>query len=124
MPTAPIPTPELAGGSSTGIVVTAKCTYTGTIGAPGTQGAVSPPLVDISGSPLPGVSKWALAWGAEANLPTPIFGEEGQAYCGYDASYHSSWSSNPSPSIYTNVAGYSLHNFRAGFRTDRFDIFG
>lgn len=118
------PPPELSGGSSTGIVVTGRCTYTGTIGAPGTPGAVSPPFVDISGSPLPGVSKWAVAWGAEANLPTPIFGEEGQAYFGYDASYRSSWSSNPSPSIYTNVAGYSLHNFRAGFRTDRFDVFG
>ncbi|OYX60915.1 MAG: hypothetical protein B7Y89_14555, partial [Novosphingobium sp. 32-60-15] len=43
---------------------------------------------------------------------------------GYDASYRSSWSSNPSPSIYTNVDGYSIHNFRAGFRTDRFDVFG
>lgn len=118
------PPPELSGGSSTGIVVTGKCTYTGTIGAPGTPGAVSPPFVDISGSPLPGVSKWAAAWGAEFNLPTPIFGEEGQAYFGYDASYRSSWSSNPSPSIYTNVPNYSLHNFRLGFRTDRFDIFG
>ena len=118
------PPPELSGGSSTGIVVTGKCTYTGAIGAPGTPGAVSPPFVDISGSPLPGVSKWAAAWGAEFNLPTPIFGEEGQAYFGYDASYRSSWSSNPSPSIYTNVPGYSLHNFRVGFRTDRFDIFG
>jgi len=28
------------------------------------------------------------------------------------------------PSIYTNVNGYSLHNFRAGFRTERFDVFG
>lgn len=118
------PPPELSGGASTGIVVTGKCTFTGTIGAPGTPGAVSPPFVDISGSRLPGVSKWAAAWGAEANLPTPIFGQEGQFYVGYDASYRSNWSSNPSPSIYTNVPGYSLHNFRAGFRTDRFDVFG
>ncbi|MDB5686262.1 MAG: TonB-dependent receptor, partial [Rhizorhabdus sp.] len=29
-----------------------------------------------------------------------------------------------SPSIYTNVKGYALTNFRAGFRTDSFDIFG
>lgn len=118
------PPPELSGGSSTGIVVTGKCTYTGAISAPGTAGGVSPPFVDVSGSVLPGVSKWAASWGAETNLPAALFGEDGQYYLGYDASYRSSWSSNPSPSIYTNVDGYSIHNFRAGFRTDRFDVFG
>jgi iron complex outermembrane recepter protein len=124
------PPPELAGGSSTGITVDPndKCRYTlapgVSIGTPGTPGAVSPPFVDASGAPLPGVSKWAAAWGAEVNLPTPIFSQEGQAYFGYDASYRSSWSSNPTPSIYTTVNGYSLHNFRAGFRTERFDVFG
>ena len=116
------PPPELAGGSSTGIVVTGKCSFTGTIGAPGQPG-VSPPFVDISGSVLPGVSKWAGSWGGEYNVPSALFGEEGQYYLGYDASYRSRWSSNPSPSIYTWVNGYSIHNFRAGFRTDRFDAF-
>lgn len=114
---------ELAGGSSTGIVVTGRCSFTGTIGAPGQPGAVSPPFVDVSGSVLPGVSKWAASWGAEYNAPSALFGEEGQYYLGYDASYRSSWSSNPSPSIYTWVEGYSLHNFRAGFRTEKFDAF-
>ena len=47
-----------------------------------------------------------------------------QFYLGYDASYRSDWSSNPTPSIYTQVKGYSLQNFRAGFRTGRFDVFG
>lgn len=117
------PPPELAGGSSTGIVVTGRCTYTGTIGAPGQPGAVSPPFVDVSGSVLPGVSKWAASWGAEYNHPSSLFDEEGQFYLGYDASYRSRWSSNPSPSIYTWVEGYSLHNFRAGFRTGKFDTF-
>jgi iron complex outermembrane receptor protein len=37
----------------------------------------------------------------------------------------SSFSSNPSPSAYTWVDGYSLHNFRAGFRTDQgFNVYG
>jgi len=40
------------------------------------------------------------------------------------SSYRSDWSSNPTPSIYTQVKGYSLQNFRAGFRTGRFDVFG
>lgn len=116
------PPPELAGGTSTGIVVTGKCTYTGTIGTPGEPG-VSPPFVDVSGSVLPGVSKWAASWGAEYNVPSSLFEQEGQYYLGYDASYRSRWSSNPSPSIYTWVNGYSLHNFRAGFRTDKLDAF-
>jgi len=117
------PPPELAGGSTTGIVQTGKCTFTGTVGAPGTPGAVSPPIYDASGAVLPGVSKWAFSWGAEANAPGNVFGSEGQFYLGYDASSRSSWSSNPSPSIYTWVDGYSLHNFRGGFRTDKFDVF-
>ena len=118
------PPPELAGGSSTGIVVTGKCTYTGTIGAPGTPGAVSPPFVDASGAVLPGVSKWAASWGAEYNVPGQLFAKDGEFYLGYDASYRSRWSSNPTPSIYTWVDGYSLHNFRLGFRTDGFEVFG
>ncbi|WP_448658645.1 TonB-dependent receptor [Sphingomonas sp. CJ99] len=118
------PPPELAGGSSTGIVVTGRCTFTGAVGAPGVAGAVSPPFVDISGAVLPGVSKWAASWGAEYNLPGSLFGDEGQFYLGYDGSGRSSFSSNPSPSIYTNVDGYSLHNFRLGYRGERFGVFG
>lgn len=117
------PPPELAGGSSTGIVVTGKCSYTGKIGAAGQPGSVSPPFVDVSGAVLPGVSKWAASWGAEYNLPSALFDQDGQFYLGYDASYRSRWSSNPSPSIYTWVDGYALHNFRAGFRTAKFDAF-
>jgi len=117
------PPPERAGGSSTGIVVTGRCTYTGTTSADGTPDGISPPFENVSGATLPGVSRWALAWGAEYNIPSALFNEQGQFYLSYDASYRSSWSSNPTPSIYTSVAGYSLHNFRAGFRSERFDAF-
>jgi iron complex outermembrane receptor protein len=116
------PPPELAGGSTT-LAATGACTYAGTPSAPGTPGGTSPPFVDISGSVLPGVSKWAFSWGAEANVPSTLFEKEGQFYLGYDGSYRSSWSSNPSPSIYTWVKGYALHNFRGGFRTSSFDAF-
>ncbi|MBA4041793.1 MAG: TonB-dependent receptor, partial [Sphingobium sp.] len=37
---------------------------------------------------------------------------------GYDGSYRSNFSSNPSPSALTFVDGYSLSNLRAGFRSD------
>ncbi len=69
---------------------------------------------DISGQVLPGVSKWAFSFGGEANLP--VGSGEGQIYFGYDGSYRSSFSSNPSPSAYMYIDGYSLSNFRLGYR--------
>jgi len=88
-------------------------------------GASSPANCDISGERLPGVSKWSFSFGAEGNVPATLFGKEGQVYLGYDGSYRSNFSSNPSPSDYTWIDGYSLSNFRVGFRTDNgFDIFG
>jgi iron complex outermembrane receptor protein len=90
-----------------------------------TGGANSPPNCDISGQVLPGVSKWAASWGAEYGLPARLGDVDGQFYLGYDASYRSRFSSNPSPSIYTFVGGYSLHNFRLGYKADgSWNIFG
>ncbi len=109
---APCP-PELAGGG------------TGTpVGPAGVAGQNSPANCDVSDSWLPGVSKWAFSWGGEYNLPAKVFGRDGQAYAGYDANYRSKFSSNASRSIYTDIDGYSIQNFRAGFRTQTFDIFG
>jgi iron complex outermembrane receptor protein len=109
---APCP-PELAGGG------------TGTpVGAPATPGANSPANCNVSGQSLPGISKWAFSWGTEYGLPARAFGKQGKVYAGYDASYRSKFSSNASRSAYTDVDGYSIHNFRAGFKTGDFDIFG
>ena len=106
---APCP-PELSGGTVAG---------PGQVpGAPGVPGALSPANCDISGQDLPGVSKWSASWGAEYNLPLTLLGGGGFAYAGYDGTYRSAFSSNPSPSAYTRVDGYSLHNFRIGFRAD------
>jgi iron complex outermembrane recepter protein len=78
--------------------------------------------IDISGQELPGISKWALAWGAEANLP--VGGNDGQIYIGTDASYRSSFSSNATPSPYFRVDAYSIANVRAGYRNaDNWNIF-
>ena len=118
------PPPELAGGSSTGIVVTGRCSYTGTPGPAATASQVSPPFVDISGERLPGVSKWAFSYGAEYNIPLTLLDKDGQLYVGVDGNYRSHWNSNATPSIYTEVKGYALTNFRAGFRGDGFDVFG
>jgi iron complex outermembrane recepter protein len=106
-PDAPCP-PELAGGS-TGA----------TPSAPGTPGGVSPPFCDISGQTLPGISKWALSYGGEYKVPAGA----GEAYLGYDGNYRTRFSSNPSPSAYTWIDGYSLSNFRLGYREGDFNIF-
>jgi len=112
---APCP-PELSGGTTVGAGQTP--------GAPGVPG-LSPANCDISGQRLPGVSKWAFSFGAEANAESKLFGQDGQFYLGYDGSYRSAFSSNPSPSAYTWIEGYSLSNVRAGFRTQNgIDIFG
>ncbi len=87
-------------------------------------GSNSPPNCDISGQRLPGVSKWAFSFGAEVNAPAKLLAQDGEVYFGYDGSYRSNYSSNASPSAYTWIDGYSLSNFRAGFRTeDGLDIY-
>jgi len=83
-------------------------------------GSASPPFCDISGQRLPGISRYSLSWGGEYNVPAG----NGEVYLGYDASYRSRFSSNPSPSAYTWIGGYSLHNFRIGYRQgDDLNIF-
>lgn len=106
---APCP-PELSGGTTVAAGQTPS--------APGTPGGLSPANCDISGQRLPGVSKWSFSFGAEGNLPATFLGQQGEVYLGYDGNYRSNFSSNASPSAYTWVDGYSLSNFRFGFRTD------
>ncbi|MBS0480340.1 MAG: TonB-dependent receptor [Proteobacteria bacterium] len=107
---APCP-PELSGGT----------TVTGNQApsAPGTPGGLSPAFCDISGQILPGISKWSLSYGAEYNVPV----RGGEVYFGYDGSYRTKFSSNPSRSLYTDINGYSLANFRVGFRKDKLNVF-
>lgn len=106
---APCP-PELSGGTTVGAGQTPS--------APGTPGGLSPANCDISGQRLAGVSEWSFSFGAEANAPGNVFGQAGQFYLGYDGSYRSDFSSNASPSAATRIDGYSLSNFRLGFRSD------
>ena len=108
-PDAPCP-PELSGGTvATGNQVP---------GAPGVPGALSPAFCDISGQWLPGISRWAASYGLEYGVPQKLLGVEGLVYFGYDGSVRSKYSSNPSRSAYTDIDGYSLSNFRLGFRGD------
>jgi len=118
---APCP-PELSGGTAQAVT---NGVPTGPTSPAGTPGGISPAFCDISGQRLPGVSKWSFSYGAEYDLPGRIGGLEGQYYLGYDGNYRSSFSSNPSPSISTNVAGYALSNFRLGFKAEgSWNVFG
>ena len=110
---APCP-PELSGGNPA---------LGGATPAPAGTPGLSPLTCDISGQVLPGVSKWALSWGAEYGLPVQVGDSSGQIYLGYDGSYRSSFSANPSPSAYTYIDGYSLANFRLGAKAGRWNSF-
>ncbi len=110
---APCP-PELSGGKAQAL--DANGVPTGPTDLPGTPNGISPAQCDISGSRLPGVSKWSFSYGAETNVPFTLLGKAGQVYLGVDGNYRSDWSSNASPSAYTQVDGYALTNFRLGFR--------
>ena len=112
---APCP-PELSGGSAPS---------PGNPPSPaGTPGGVSPSACDISGQWLPGVSRLAASYGAEYESPVRLFAHDARIYIGFDGSYRSTFSSNPSRSVYTDVPGYALANFRAGVRTsERWEIY-
>jgi iron complex outermembrane receptor protein len=103
---APCP-PELSGGT-TGAVPS----------PPGTPGGISPANCNISGQWLPGISRWAASYGVEYIIPQRLFGLDGDIVLGYDGSTRSKFSSNPSRSLYTDVNGYTLANFRLGFRAE------
>ncbi|MDR2680515.1 MAG: TonB-dependent receptor [Tannerella sp.] len=70
---------------------------------------------DISGGDLPGISKWAVSFGGEVNRPGVLLGKKGTYFLSVDGFYRSSFSSNPSPSEYLVVDGYTLINVRLGF---------
>lgn len=71
---------------------------------------------DISGSRLPGISKWAGSVGGEVAVPAKFFSKESKFFTAIDGSFRSGFSSSPSPSKYLNVKGYGLINARLGFK--------
>jgi iron complex outermembrane receptor protein len=75
-----------------------------------------PQVKDISGSSLPGISKWALSFGGEYTIPTSLINRPGKFFISADGSYRSAFSSSPSASRYLVADGYPLLNSRIGFR--------
>jgi iron complex outermembrane receptor protein len=75
-----------------------------------------PQSIDISGSELPGISKWATSLGGEYAQPGSLLGRSGQLFVAADTSYRSPFSSSATASQYLIVDAYSLVNARVGFR--------
>ena len=75
-----------------------------------------PQFQDISGSVLPGISRWASTFGAEYGHRVSPAGRPGQLFGALDTSYRSWFSSSATYSPYLVVEGYSLLNVRVGFR--------
>ena len=78
-----------------------------------------PQVKDISGSVLPGLSKWAISVGGEYSSSRTFFGRASELFAALDTSYRSSFSSSASVSRYLMVDGYGLLNARLGVRWSR-----
>ncbi|BDC52167.1 TonB-dependent receptor [Bryobacterales bacterium F-183] len=76
-----------------------------------------PAVKDVSGTVLPGISKWAYSTGAEYARRKTVWNLNGEWFARVDASYRSPFSSNPSASRYLIAGSYGLVNPRVGFRS-------
>ncbi len=74
---------------------------------------------DISGTRLPGVSKWTTSTGGEFATDAKFISENTKFFVGVDDFFRSGFSSSPTPSKYLNIAGYTLVNARLGYRASR-----
>lgn len=71
---------------------------------------------DVSGTDLPGTSKWAGSLGGELSDDAKFFGNSGKIFIAVDSYARSEFSSSPSASKYLIVPGYAIFNARLGFR--------
>jgi iron complex outermembrane receptor protein len=76
-------------------------------------------ICNLSGKPLPAVSKWGLSAGSEYDHALSDIGIPGfEGYVGGDVSYHTSYFSSADDSIYGRVPSAAVTNFRLGVRTE------
>nr|WP_294922340.1 TonB-dependent receptor [uncultured Flavobacterium sp.] len=71
---------------------------------------------DVSGTDLPGASRWAGSLGGELSDNAKFFGNAGKIFLAIDSYARSEFSSSPSASKYLVVPGYAIFNARLGFR--------
>ncbi|PZX92260.1 TonB-dependent receptor [Flavobacterium aquariorum] len=71
---------------------------------------------DVSGTDLPGVSKWAGSLSGEYTKDAKFFANAGKFFIALDGYARSEFFSSPSASKYLIVPGYAIFNGRLGFR--------
>ncbi|WP_433765597.1 TonB-dependent receptor [Flavobacterium ginsenosidimutans] len=74
---------------------------------------------DVSGTDLPGASRWAGSLGGELSDQARFFGNAGKIFFAADGYARSEFSSSPSASKYLVVQGYAIFNARLGFRASQ-----
>lgn len=74
---------------------------------------------DVSGTTLPGASRWAGSLGGELSDNARFFGNAGKVFVAVDSYARSEFSSSPSASKYLVVPGYAIFNARLGFRASQ-----
>ncbi|WP_286971286.1 TonB-dependent receptor [Flavobacterium sp. UBA4854] len=74
---------------------------------------------DVSGTDLPGASRWAGSLGGELSDHAKFFGNAGKIFFAADSYARSEFSSSPSASKYLVVQGYAIFNARLGFRASQ-----
>lgn len=74
---------------------------------------------DVSGTDLPGASRWAGSLGGELSDNARFFGNAGKIFFAADGYARSEFSSSPSASKYLVVQGYAIFNARLGFRASQ-----
>ncbi|TDO96548.1 TonB-dependent receptor [Flavobacterium sp. 245] len=74
---------------------------------------------DVSGTDLPGASRWAGSLGGELSDNATFFGNRGKIFVAIDSYARSEFSSSPSASKYLIVPGYAIFNARLGFRASQ-----
>jgi iron complex outermembrane receptor protein len=74
---------------------------------------------DVSGTDLPGASRWAGSLGGELSDDAKFFGNKGKIFLAVDSYARSEFSSSPSASKYLVVPGYAIFNARLGFRASQ-----
>lgn len=84
-----------------------------------TSGGVQVAYKDVSGTDLPGVSRWAGSLGGELSDNATFFGNRGKIFLAIDSYARSEFSSSPSASKYLVVPGYAIFNARLGFRASQ-----
>ena len=74
---------------------------------------------DVSGTDLPGASRWAGSLGGELSDNARFFRNAGKVFLAIDSYARSEFSSSPSASKYLVVPGYAIFNARLGFRASQ-----